>query len=180
MSGVWKRLIVPVAAVFIVTASWQVSPAVAAAGQAGMAVKAPKAGAAARARVNVKATSTEVANEVVRLFTERGYRLAKQKGNRLVFQQPANVTLVQLAQGSGLGGAAVARGSARAVACHRRDDPARGIDAANPMVLRIGDEQVASGIDGDTDGEVERSCGRWSSISGEAKGPIARHRGDDP
>ena len=106
-----KELIVPAVAALMLVACYQepraaeATPSV----QSERTVKVPKAGAAARARVAVKAPATEVTNEVVRLFTERGYSLVRQKGNKLVFQQRASAALVQAVLGSGFSGTATAR-----------------------------------------------------------------------
>ena len=105
-----KALIVPVVAALMLVACYQEPRAAEAtpSAQQERTAKVRKAGAAARARVAVKASATEVTNEVIRLFTERGYSLVRQKGTKLLFQQQASPALVQSLLGSGFSGTATA------------------------------------------------------------------------
>src|SRR5207244_1510700 len=58
------------------------------------------------------------------------------------------------------------------------DDAVRR-DFANALVVRVGDEQVAGGIEGDSLGISDFSCRRRTAVSGKTTGPIAHDRADD-
>src|SRR5580693_1713359 len=50
---------------------------------------------------------------------------------------------------------------------------------ANSMVLLIGDEQRAGGIDRHAVRQIHRSVRGWAAIAAETELAVARHRGDD-
>ena len=66
------------------------------------------------------------------------------------------------------GGAAVAGGAESTGAGDGGDDTGDGIDAADAIVVGVGDEEIAGGVEGDGVGRVKLGAGRGAAIAGEA------------
>src|SRR5437773_4025971 len=74
--------------------------------------------------------------------------------------------------------AAIAQGAA--TTRYGRDDPRRGGDFANSVVVRVHDIEIPARIQRDTGWVVEARVRRRTAIARESVDAIARHGGDDP
>src|SRR6185369_15232291 len=72
------------------------------------------------------------------------------------------------------GRAGVARKPGNARACHGRDRPAGGIDAANALVMTVGNIEIAARVNGNSGGRVDQRSSCICSITVEALYSITR------
>jgi hypothetical protein len=76
--------------------------------------------------------------------------------------------------------ATVATKPRSAVPGHGGDGAGDSVYEADAVVIRVGDEEVASGVHGHAGGDGQIGVGRGVSVAAEALGAIASDRSDDP